>query len=153
VAFDLWEDGPPLSEADAGRILAILRDQGLTAARSSVHINTWVGGYGKREMVERVIERQFGKRQRAHPSTLLYVGDSRNDGPLFAYFPHSVGVANVAPLLGELRSLGQAPAYLTARSHGAGFAEVVERVLLSTQETRHVKRGRGGRLRGGRVTR
>ena len=96
MAFDLVEDGPPLGAEKAARIRALLEKRGLTAAQSSVHINTWVGGYGKRELVEEVVEEVFGPRERKRPEHLCYVGDSRNDGPLFAYFPRSVGAVRCA---------------------------------------------------------
>jgi len=124
VAFDLVEDGPPIPDDTARAILEVLRQRGLTAARSNVHINTWVGQYGKREMVEKIL-RERGMTADAQ----VYAGDSRNDGPLFAYFPLSVGVANVRPLLDELRALGQAPAYITQKLAGAGFVELVDTIL------------------------
>ncbi|MEW5853804.1 MAG: HAD-IIB family hydrolase [Myxococcota bacterium] len=129
VAFDLVEDGPALDAEAAAQIRALLQRRGLTAAQSSVHINTWVGAYGKRELVEEVVEEVFGARERKEPLHLCYVGDSRNDGPLFAYFPRSVGVANVAPLLEELRGRSQAPALITRKAAGAGFVELVDRIL------------------------
>lgn len=124
IAFDLIEDGPAVPDDTARAMLEMLREKGLTAARSNVHINTWVGSYGKREMVEKMLgERGFSV------DTLVYAGDSRNDGPLFAHFPLSVGVANVRPLLDELRALGQAPAFITEASAGNGFVELVDTIL------------------------
>ncbi|MBI5497814.1 MAG: HAD-IIB family hydrolase [Deltaproteobacteria bacterium] len=120
TALDLKEDGPPVADADARAMMALLQARGLTVARSSVHINAWVGDYGKREMVQALLARRRIRRDRA-----VYVGDSRNDGPLFAFFPHSVGVANVAPLLDELRARSEAPRWITRRRGGLGFAEVV----------------------------
>ena len=57
----------------------------------------------------------------------VFIGDSPNDAPMFAYFPHSVGVANVRRLAHRLE---HAPAYVTDAAGGAGFAELAERLLL-----------------------
>jgi hypothetical protein len=46
---------------------------------------------------------------------------------MFAFFPQAVGVANVRRFLARMPA---APAYVTAREAGAGFAELVD-VLLS----------------------
>ena len=59
-----------------------------------------------------------------------YVGDSPNDAPLFEAFAHSIGVANVARFLGDLES---PPTYITSRPCGAGFAQVVRRVLQARE--------------------
>jgi len=55
-----------------------------------------------------------------------YAGDSPNDSPMFAYFPASVGVANVGDIL---HLLPHKPAYVTNASGGEGFAEMAERLL------------------------
>jgi HAD superfamily hydrolase (TIGR01484 family) len=125
VALDLKEDGPVVSDATARAMMEMLAARGLTVARSSVHINTWVGDYGKRQMVARVL-----KAHKLAQDHCVYVGDSRNDGPLFKHFAHSVGVANVKPLLAELAARGELPRYITRASAGDGFVELVNRVLL-----------------------
>jgi hypothetical protein len=45
---------------------------------------------------------------------------------MFGYFTNSVGVANVARFAGRLAS---PPKYVTQRAAGAGFAELVARLL------------------------
>ena len=52
--------------------------------------------------------------------SVVFIGDSPNDEPMFEYFPHSVAVANIAPYLPRLKSR---PAYVTVGAGGAGFAE------------------------------
>ena len=49
-----------------------------------------------------------------------------NDAPMFAYFQNSVGVANVRRFEGMLAA---PPAYVTPSEAGAGFAELVARLL------------------------
>jgi hydroxymethylpyrimidine pyrophosphatase-like HAD family hydrolase len=64
----------------------------------------------------------------ARRAEYVFVGDSPNDSPLFAYFPHSVGVANVRQFGGRVDAW---PAYVTREAAGAGFAEVAERLLAA----------------------
>ena len=56
----------------------------------------------------------------------LFVGDSGNDAAAVAWFPNSVGVANVAE---HLHQLPIKPAYITVSERGRGFAEVADAVL------------------------
>jgi len=56
----------------------------------------------------------------------VFVGDSPNDAPMFAHFPHAVGVANVEAFAGRL---DHEPAYITTAEAGAGFCEVVDALL------------------------
>jgi hydroxymethylpyrimidine pyrophosphatase-like HAD family hydrolase len=58
----------------------------------------------------------------------MFVGDSPNDAPLFAYLPHAVGVANVAAFAGRMRAL---PAYVTPSRCGAGFAELAQALIAA----------------------
>jgi hydroxymethylpyrimidine pyrophosphatase-like HAD family hydrolase len=58
----------------------------------------------------------------------VFVGDSPNDAPMFAHFPHAVGVANVRAFAGRL---DHEPAYVTAAEAGAGFCEVVDALLAA----------------------
>jgi hypothetical protein len=46
---------------------------------------------------------------------------------MFAFFPHSVGVANIREFAGRMSAL---PAWVTRQAGGLGFAEMTE-VLLS----------------------
>lgn len=45
---------------------------------------------------------------------------------MFDFFPHSVGVANVADFEGRLPA---EPAYITRERCGAGFVELVDRLI------------------------
>jgi hydroxymethylpyrimidine pyrophosphatase-like HAD family hydrolase len=58
---------------------------------------------------------------------VIFAGDSPNDQPMFAFFPHSVGVANVREFAERMNVL---PAWITRQERGPGFAEMVD-VLLS----------------------
>lgn len=58
-----------------------------------------------------------------------WYGDSPNDAPMFGFFPHTVGVANVRKFR---KPLSHQPAYVTTRPCGAGFRELAD-LLLSTR--------------------
>jgi hypothetical protein len=56
----------------------------------------------------------------------VFVGDSPNDAPMFAYFPNAVGVANIRVFEEELPA---APAYVTEGLAGSGFAELAAALI------------------------
>lgn len=132
-AFDLVESGDPLPEEDVQRLIALLQQRGLTTARSSVHVNAFVygtaGPFDKASMVDRLLQTMSGVSLSAASSALCYVGDSMNDGPLWAKAGVSVGVGNVAPLLDRLHERGQAPRFMVDGQGGYGFAQVVNDLL------------------------
>ncbi len=64
--------------------------------------------------------------------TYAFVGDSPNDGPMFAYFSNSIGVANVREFEGNLKD---PPKYITQNIGGVGFAELAELLLQSGQRS------------------
>lgn len=129
TAFDLIEDGPPVGPAEAWRIRSILGEEGLTVAQSSVHINAWFGAFDKATMVDAYLREVEGTSLVEAAPTLVYAGDSKNDGVMFAATDLSVGVANVRPHLDDLGALGQAPAWIVQGEGGLGFAELVEELL------------------------
>lgn len=134
TAFDLVEDGPPLSPAQTTEIRQILEDEGLEVAQSSVHINAWFGDFNKATMVQRYLAERSTSSLEQLGQRLVYVGDSKNDGAMFAHAGLSVGVANVAPHLEWLQEKGQAPTYITSAPGGYGFAEVVEQLLAPRRQ-------------------
>ncbi len=126
LAIDFCEDVPALPLEAAERIAALMREAGLTAKVSSIHVNGWFGDYDKLAMTRRLFEERFGLALDAANRTLAFVGDSPNDAPMFAYFESSVGVANIARFSGRLAA---EPKFVTREPAGAGFAELVERML------------------------
>ena len=125
LAIDYCEDVAPLPLSEAERIAVLMRAAGLHAKVSSIHVNGWFGDYDKLAMTRRLF-RDFGMDLEHERESVLYVGDSPNDAPMFAFFPRSVGVANVRRFAGMLST---APAYVTSASSGAGFAELVAHLL------------------------
>jgi HAD superfamily hydrolase (TIGR01484 family) len=125
LAIDHGQD-THLPEAQVQEIAAFLQAQGFTVRVSSIHINAWLGGHDKPEAAVRVARARLGIDLLACAQRWLYIGDSRNDEGMFAQFPLSVGVANIAKVAATLR---RRPAYITQGSHGEGFVEVAQAVL------------------------
>jgi HAD superfamily hydrolase (TIGR01484 family) len=125
LAIDYCEDVPRLGETAIDRILAIMRAAGMTAKVSSIHVNGWFGEYDKLGMTRTLMRERFAVDLDAERAGYAFVGDSPNDAPLFAYFPHSIGVANVRQFGGRVEAW---PAYVTRQPAGAGFAEVADRL-------------------------
>jgi hydroxymethylpyrimidine pyrophosphatase-like HAD family hydrolase len=58
---------------------------------------------------------------------VIFIGDSPNDVPMFRFFPHSVGVANI---LQFKEKITHKPAWVTQQEGGYGFAEMVDSILV-----------------------
>jgi HAD superfamily hydrolase (TIGR01484 family) len=127
LAIDFSEDVPPLPLQEVKRIVEICEQAGAVAKISSIHVNTWFGEYDKLTMSKRFFAEVFALDLDDCKEMVVFSGDSLNDGPMFSYFPHSVGVANVLQFINELPSQ---PAWVTENEGGYGFAEMVD-VLLS----------------------
>jgi hypothetical protein len=126
LAIDYCEDVPPLPLEAAERVAALMREAGLTARVSSIHVNGWFGAYDKLAMTRRLFAERFGQDLDAANREAVFVGDSPNDAPMFGFFDKSVGVANVRRFAAQLAA---APKYVTRRTSGAGFEELVYHLL------------------------
>jgi HAD superfamily hydrolase (TIGR01484 family) len=127
LAIDFCEDVPPLPMTDVEKIVSCFESAGAQAKISSIHVNGWFGDYDKLTMTGVMFEEVFGRRLEDVKDRVIYIGDSPNDVPMFSYFPHSVGVANVLQFKGMM---GHSPAWVTKREGGYGFAEMAD-VLLT----------------------
>ena len=107
----------------------IMRDAGMNATVSSIHINGWFGAHNKLEGARWIVRELFGRDLGAEMDRWVYIGDSTNDQIMFQHFAHSVGVANIARFVPQLTHL---PRYVTQGERGAGFAELA-RAILSTR--------------------
>ncbi len=125
LAIDYNEEAR-LGSAAATRLEALLRARGITAVRSSVHVNCWIGRCDKRSAVARFLRSAWGAHLLPGERRYVYAGDSFNDAPLFAAFPLSVGVANVRAVLAQLDT---PPAFITRAPEGRGFEELARAVL------------------------
>ena len=126
LAIDYCEDVPPLPLEAAERIAALMRDAGLSAKISSIHVNGWFGDYDKLAMTRLLFAERFGWDLDARNREIVFAGDSPNDAPMFAFFENSVGVANLRRFEGLAF---ERPKYVTGAASGAGFAELARHVL------------------------
>jgi HAD superfamily hydrolase (TIGR01484 family) len=126
LAIDYCEDVAPLSLEAAERIAALMREAGLSAKISSIHVNGWFGGYDKLATARLLLAECFATDLEAANAEFAYAGDSPNDAPMFAFFANSIGVANVARFAGHMAA---EPKYVTQAQAGAGFAEIAAHLL------------------------
>jgi HAD superfamily hydrolase (TIGR01484 family) len=113
-----------LDDASIERVVALMREAGMTATVSSIHINGWFGEHdklsGARWMTRRLFNRELDT------TRWVYVGDSTNDQTMFEHIALSVGVANLREFAAQLKTW---PAYITDGERGTGFAEVAARLI------------------------
>jgi len=133
LAVDFCEDVPPLPESEVEKIVRCFEEAGAQAKVSSIHVNGWFGQYDKLSMTQIFFEEWFGQSLENIKDQVIFTGDSPNDAPMFGYFPHAVGVANVLAFRGRLDA---EPAWVTQQEGGFGFAEMVERLLVSRSGNR-----------------
>ncbi|HEY9094718.1 MAG TPA: HAD-IIB family hydrolase [Hydrogenophaga sp.] len=117
-----------LDAADIQRVVALMRQRGLSATVSSIHINGWMGDHDKLAGARWIVREHLNRDIDAELSQWVYIGDSTNDARMFAHFPHSVGVANVADFVDRLEHL---PRYVAKGARGTGFAEMVDTLLAA----------------------
>ena len=128
IAIDFCEDVAPLDAARIKHMVAILQEGGATAKISSIHINAWMGDFSKLEMAKRLLAECFDVPEQNLRLRCAYVGDSPNDEPMFAYFDHAIGVANVMRFKSEMTDL---PRWVTKGEGGIGFAEFARVLIIS----------------------
>ena len=130
LSIDFCEDVKPLDQDDVAEIVRIFESHGATAKISSIHVNGWFGDFDKLTMTKQYTRDVFGVSLGEENDTFAFCGDSPNDEPMFAYFTHSFGVANVRQFLPQMKS---PPATITQSEAGAGFTEVVDAILRDRQ--------------------
>ncbi len=128
LAIDFCEDVPALPAAAVDRIVALMQHAGMNAKVSSIHVNGWFGDYDKLSTAHWLMRERFSLELAAERERCLFVGDSPNDAPMFAYLPYTVGVANVADFASRMSAL---PAYITPSRGGTGFAEVAQALIAA----------------------
>ncbi|WP_141594446.1 HAD-IIB family hydrolase [Myxococcus sp. AB056] len=131
LAVDYNEEAR-LGTAGADRIESLLVGRGVTAVRSSIHINCWLGRFDKLSATRRFARTAWGERLDPRDGRYVYAGDSFNDAPMFAAFGLGVGVANVRAVLDRIEA---PPAFITRAPEGRGFEELARAILA--------RRGRG----------
>ena len=114
-----------LPQAQIDQCVQIMRDAGMNATVSSIHINGWFGDHNKLEGARWIVKTLFGRDLDAEMGQWCYIGDSTNDQLMFQHFENSFGVANIARFVPQLKHL---PRYVTRGERGAGFIELAERI-------------------------
>lgn len=126
LAIDYREDVPDMTREQVMKIVAIMEGEGLTAKVSSIHVNGWYGDYDKLSTTRRMLREDFNIDLDRERDAFLFVGDSPNDQPMFAFFPNAVGVANVLEMADLMTDF---PAWITPSAGAAGFAELAEALI------------------------
>jgi hypothetical protein len=130
LAIDFCEDVPRLPKSEVEKIVKIFKKYGAQAKVSSIHVNGWFGTYDKLSMTQKFLKDEFGLSDHAILERCCFCGDSPNDEPMFAHFPHSFAVANISNFLQDLQ---HKPAYVASQRGGLGFAEIAEQILKNRQ--------------------
>lgn len=133
LAIDFCEDVPALSQTEIQKIVEIFEKEGATAKVSSIHVNGWFGSWDKVSMIKRISLDVLGLdlERPIHNRKAVYVGDSPNDEPAFAFFKHSIGVANIREFTSQLV---HPPKYVTKKKGGSGFQEVARRIIRAQKK-------------------
>ena len=98
-----------------------LKEKGVNAKLSSIHINTWIGDYNKATgALAWLTSHNISLEETA------FIGDSTNDEAMFQAIPLSIGVANIAKFL---PILAHKPNYITQSAGGLGFVELVDALI------------------------
>ena len=128
LAIDFREDVPELPREGVAKIVSIMEGEGLTAKVSSIHVNGWFGGYDKLSTTRQMMKEDFDIDLDRDREMFVFAGDSPNDQPMFKFFPHAVGVANVRAMADLMQDL---PAWITPSEGSAGFAELASALLAA----------------------
>lgn len=129
LAIDFCEDVAALNDQEVDRIVALFEQAGAHAKVSSIHVNGWFGDYDKLSMTRIFAAECLNMDLESNQQTCVFVGDSPNDAPMFKFFTHSVGVANISTFIDRISAL---PTYITKAAGGAGFAEFAA-ILIEAQ--------------------
>lgn len=128
IAFD-HSEFHKLSQDQIQQVLHLLKQEGMTATVSSIHINAWFGDHSKWHGAQWILKELTGRDLEQELDQWVYVGDSTNDQVMFEHFTHSIGVANIKRFENELKHL---PQYIANQERGAGFAEVANALLQNS---------------------
>jgi hypothetical protein len=124
LALD-WNEEVSLTVEAAETMVQMIRKAGLTASRSSVHVNFGPPHFDKLSACMTVV-RQVLEGDANDLSQYVFVGDALNDAPMFGGFPTSVGVANIKAWWDELDFK---PAFVTERAEGEGLRELIAHIM------------------------
>lgn len=126
LAIDFCEDVKPLSKENIFKIKDLFETDGAIAKISSIHVNGWFGNYDKLSCCKMLSYDEWQLDDASLKSQAAFVGDSPNDEPMFEFFNHSFGVANIKNFATQIKTL---PSYVSKSSGGLGFSEIANVVL------------------------
>ncbi len=111
-----------LSDQTLEKMAHLCADQGWSFTYSTVQCHIKPAHQDKAIGLQQVLTHHLSQSYQANQ--VLTIGDSPNDESLFnpAYFPYSIGVANLAEYRDRLTHL---PTYVTLAAEGRGFCELV----------------------------
>jgi HAD superfamily hydrolase (TIGR01484 family) len=126
LAIDFAEDVGPLGPEAIDAIVAAFVAAGATAKVSSIHVNGWFGTYDKSAMTQRFARDVLDCDLARDNERFIFVGDSPNDAPMFAFFRNACGVGNVRDFGDRMPHL---PRFVADERGGAGFLAIVDEIL------------------------
>ncbi|MFZ4404700.1 MAG: HAD-IIB family hydrolase [Pseudobdellovibrionaceae bacterium] len=129
LAIDFCEDVPTLPVSEVQKIVQLFEQAGAQAKISSIHVNGWFGEYNKLSMTLQLLKNEFLLSPSEAALQCAFCGDSPNDEPMFAFFTHSFGVANVQNFVQHMKS---PPTYVAALRGGRGFAQIAQQIVDMT---------------------
>lgn len=131
LAIDFCEDVPALPRKKVLQIQSLFEKAGAQAKISSIHVNGWFGSYTKLSQSLQFLKKEL-KISEAHAKKVCaYVGDSPNDEPMWSYFPHSFGVANVMDFEDQIKN---PPTYILSKYGGQGFADLARLIIRNNRK-------------------
>lgn len=102
-------------------IESFLHASGINFSCSNVHLNFWAGDISKQNASS-----WFLKQNKIEKEHTIYFGDSMNDQGMFANFPNTIGVANIASILAKLNP---APSHITKAPGPLGVLERLNQIF------------------------
>ncbi len=126
LAIDCCEDVAPLKDDEIRSICRIIESEGAAYKISSIHVNCWYGAFDKVSGVKEFLVRTHNQSLSKLQDSIVFIGDSPNDEPMFKELNNTVAVANIAPYLPKLKYF---PLYITDNKAARGFSEAVRTIL------------------------
>lgn len=126
LAIDFCEDVKPLEKESISKIKDLFEAHGATAKISSIHVNGWFGNYDKLTCCKTLSRDEWGLDDNTLKTDAAFAGDSPNDEPMFEFFNHSFGVANINNFTSHIKNF---PTYVSTSPGGLGFAEIADHIL------------------------
>lgn len=131
LAIDFCEDVPRISEKKVLKIQSLFEKAGAQAKISSIHVNGWFGEYTKLSQSLNFLKKELKVSEKQAQKICAFVGDSPNDEPMWTYFPHSFGVANVKDFEKQIRN---PPNYILSERGGQGFADLARLIIRNNRK-------------------